>query len=86
MTTPLKSCSKCQQQKPTTEFWKQADHADGLASACRSCMTDQKKAADTPERHQARKDWHAAWKRAVYRLIAGHKKEFRKLMAEERGR
>ncbi len=37
MSLTHKRCAGCYEDKPTTEFWKQAKHTDGLASYCKPC-------------------------------------------------
>ena len=39
-----KWCSLCEQELPASEFWAQSNKADGLATRCRNCLADLKRA------------------------------------------
>lgn len=59
----MKTCKKCGEEKPTTEFNKCAGKRDGLQSNCRDCCNKATAAwmAANTERHKATRDaWRAA--------------------------
>lgn len=39
MTQELKICSKCNTEKPLTDFWKRTDRPNGYRSSCISCSS-----------------------------------------------
>lgn len=39
-TTGFKICTKCEEEKPTTEFYKSSGHKDGIQSTCKMCTRD----------------------------------------------
>jgi len=59
----LKTCSRCHEQKPRADFYRDKRASDGLNSHCKSChvvATQAYKAAD-PQRRKAQDDaWRAA--------------------------
>ena len=40
-TATLKRCSRCKQEKPTTEFHRDKSQASGLSYACKTCRREQ---------------------------------------------
>lgn len=60
-----KTCTKCGETKPTTEFHKQSDGRDGLRCDCKSC----------------RKAWGKAWREANPERIKAQKKAYYKTPA-----
>lgn len=71
-----KTCTKCQQTKPVSEFFPNRTASDGLASWCRKCN-------NTRERTPGRVVEGRARGRAYRRLAAAHREEFDALFAEE---
>src|SRR5215475_1889768 len=59
----LKTCSRCHEQKPPTDFYRDKRASDGLNSHCKSChvaATQAYKAAD-PERRKTQDD---SWRKS----------------------
>ena len=67
----MKTCTKCGEQKPLTEFYKDIEKKDGLQSNCKSCRAayyaanKDRKAAQQAEYYAANKD-HIAARQAEY--------------------
>lgn len=59
----MKTCTKCGEEKPTTEFYKNAGASDGLRPDCKVCKRASVAAqqAANPENHRAQaRKWYAA--------------------------
>lgn len=61
----MKTCTKCHEVKPVTEFSKDASHQDGLRSRCKDCMSIYKE-----NLYAANKDRYAAENAAYYEVNA----------------
>lgn len=76
LNTPMKVCSKCHEEKPTSEFAKSRIHKDGLYSSCKGCKavvnkayTQANKEVVSKKRHshyEANKEAAATWGRSYY--------------------
>ena len=55
---PVKACSKCQQAKPTTEYYQDRKRPDGLCSQCKTCMKANAKARrERGQEREAQRVW-----------------------------
>ena len=64
----MKTCSKCNEEKPKTSFFYDKKNKDGLQSQCKSCKCEGvKKYYNTIEGKQKRKDWEKATNRSLKR-------------------
>lgn len=68
----MKRCANCEEEKPTTEFWRYYRTSDGLQSWCKSCSQERVRKwwADNPERKKeidgrARRIYRAREKRRM---------------------
>lgn len=58
--TPLKTCSRCKEEKSATEFNKDSGRKDGLRSQCKSCRSVSYKTCEQkyPGRLAAQRKWY----------------------------
>ena len=59
----MKTCSKCGESKPLTEYYARKDRPDGLQSHCKACRNEGHRAwrAANPEKNRAdARAWYAA--------------------------
>lgn len=60
MTPEVKTCSKCDKEKPVVEFYRNRDRPDGLTSECRDCTKmrviryQEQRMVENPEEFRAR--------------------------------
>lgn len=66
----MKTCGRCKQPKPETDFHRSASHKSGLQSSCKKCKAEESiaryhaKLADDPEYAKKKKEYDA--KRRVF--------------------
>lgn len=72
----MKTCTKCKQAKPTTEFWADSGRPDGLFSWCKECNREKARQWKARNREKVKasaklfaethperqKAWHKAWR------------------------
>jgi hypothetical protein len=66
----MKNCTKCNEEKPFSEFQKRKASKDGLTAACKKCLSEYDKArAMLPHRVKAREDYRKtdAFKKSRYK-------------------
>lgn len=65
-----KTCTKCAETKPLTEFHRNQRHADGLSSSCKECNR-----ADSAQRTARRRAamGEDAWRSHVAAVVAKHR-------------
>lgn len=80
MTPETKRCTRCRRNKPASEFYRQADHADGLMSACKACQKRQRRERATDQTREHRLRYQHAWRTADRALRAAHPTEFAALL------
>lgn len=56
MTTSVKTCFKCEIEKPITSFYKHPEMADGRLNKCKSCAK-----VDVSENYHKRRDYYRAY-------------------------
>lgn len=59
----MKRCSRCQEQKPLTEFHRDRSRRDGLARRCKSCVAIVYRQWRDKDPERARAEWRSAYER-----------------------
>lgn len=79
-----KKCSRCQQEKPVTEYWKRKQLKDGLSSYCKTCWNEINEARKEENyKHQA--EYRKKNKMRKRRIQAEYYLEFREeILAKKR--
>lgn len=77
----MKTCKRCEQEKPYDDFYRHGDTADGYQAWCKQCFKDYHREryraimAD-PELRSVYKERYTQWNRAAYaRKVARLKRE-----------
>jgi hypothetical protein len=96
-TTGTKRCPVCAQEKPVTDYYRQARAGDGLAYSCKQCEAIRKHAYYLTHREadaQRRRAWHLAHPERVREYRRRHElrrrygitpEEYDRLLSEQRG-
>lgn len=65
----MKTCTRCREEKPTTEFNKNRRWEDGLNRYCRDCANDVRRASDAKHRDKRRATVRAGYYRRKMEVI-----------------
>lgn len=76
-------CTKCKQEKPLSQFYKNKNSKNGVKARCKECIANSKPLKN-PFKRLSIEDEKEANMKAIKKLVAKHPSQYLSLLDEER--